>query len=329
MSELGDAALGYVQRGWHVFPLHGIVRGRCTCARRDCSSPGKHPLTRHGLKDASTAGALIEQWWARWPAANVAVATGESSQLVVVDVDLPRALESIDAVIHKLPRNEPTSAGPRPSAAASVGKRPETELQKFVSRLPITLTSLTGGGGLHLLYRGCFRERVRNRTSSLPGMPDLPGIDLRGDGGYVVAPPSVHRSGNAYSWLNPTHPIAELPSWLIEPAREANRPSAPQAPRFADGDGTAYGLAALADEVQHVRSAPVGSRNHTLNRAAFCIAQLVAGGELSESAARSSLFSAATGAGLPDQEICQTIGSGFHAGLRQARTPLPGAETSS
>lgn len=155
-------------------------------------------------------------------------------------------------------------------------------------------------------------------------MPHLPGIDLRGDGGYIVAPPSGHHSANAYSWSEPTHPIAPMPEWLAESVRDVKPPTVPQVPRFTRGDGTPYGLAALADEVDRVRSASVGTRNHTLNRAAFCLAQLVAGGELSEAAARFGLRSAAVAAGLAEQEIRQTIASAFEAGLRQPRVgPQP------
>ena len=72
----------------------------------------------------------------------------------------------------------------------------------MVHKLPRTLTGLTEGGGLHLLYRARFQQRVRNRTSGLRGMRDPLAIHLRGDGGYVVAPPSIHVSGNRYSWLD-------------------------------------------------------------------------------------------------------------------------------
>lgn len=312
------AALAYAHRGWQVFPLHGIVNGRCTCGRWDCSSPGKHPLTRHGVKDSSIDPDVIREWWTRWPAANVGIATGECSRLVVIDVDLPRALSSLDAVIHKLPR---------------------------------TLTALTGGGGIHLLYRGCSQERVRNRTSSLPGMADLTGIDLRGDGGYIVAPPSFHVCGNRYEWLalgrsiqieyphdhdedqerdesvgDPLHAmsllseLADAPAWLVDEARYVTSQAPPSPPRFSDGDGTPYGLAALADEVDRVRTAAVGTRNHTLNRAAFCLAQLVAGGELSESVSRPALIAAALAAGLTEHEIRRTIASAFGAGVCQPRS---------
>ncbi len=120
-TSLVQEALSYAARGWRVFPLHGIVNGRCTCGRRDCSSSGKHPLVRHGVKEASTEASMIQEWWSRWPLANIGLATGKTSGIVAIDIDLPRALPSLDEFVHKLPR---------------------------------TLTGCTGGGGMHLIYRG-------------------------------------------------------------------------------------------------------------------------------------------------------------------------------
>src|SRR4051794_10601547 len=83
------AALSYAVVGWPVLALHTPTRdGGCTCRRADCSSPGKHPGTRHGHRDASTDPAQITVWWTRWPNANVGVRTGE---LIVIDLDGPAA----------------------------------------------------------------------------------------------------------------------------------------------------------------------------------------------------------------------------------------------
>jgi hypothetical protein len=62
VSELRDAALGYAYRGWRVFPLHGFINGICTCGRAECSSPGKHPLVRRGLYEATTDATEIQRW---------------------------------------------------------------------------------------------------------------------------------------------------------------------------------------------------------------------------------------------------------------------------
>src|SRR5215831_6419903 len=88
------AALAYAARGWHVLPLHWIVDGRCSCGDAACKSPAKHPLTKRGLSDATTCEATIRNWWNKWPLANVAIRTGEVSQIFVVDVDGEKGQET-------------------------------------------------------------------------------------------------------------------------------------------------------------------------------------------------------------------------------------------
>lgn len=283
--SLPGSALTYAERGWRVFPLHGIVNGRCTCGRLNCGSAGKHPLVRRGLHEATTDKTQIETWWRRWRNANVGLVTGEASGIVVVDIDLPRAFESLDTIFHKLPR---------------------------------TLTGLTGGGGVHLIYR-CSEDTLGNSAGRLPGIDgNLPGIDLRSNGGYIVAPPSIHRSGRSYEWLNPNAGLKPAPEWLKQPERSFFE-LGDVIPVEFDGPGTAYGRAALDSALTSLRQAPVGQRNHTLNREAFALAQLVAGGELLESAVRESLFCTALSIGLEESESHQTIVSAFRAGLDSPR----------
>jgi hypothetical protein len=286
VTELRASALAYAERGWRVFPLHGIVNGICTCGRTECGSAGKHPLVRRGLYEATTDRGVIKEWWRRWRSANIGLATGADSGLAVIDVDLPAAL-------------------------ASLGKLIEL-------RIPHTLSGLTGGGGLHLVFSSDDAE-LGNSAGRLPGVDDdLPGVDLRANGGYVVAPPSIHRSGGRYAWLDPDRAIAPAPDWLKQPERNYVALGDIAGASF-EGDGTAYGLAVLRDELDRLRAAQVGTRNHELNRAAFVLAQLVAGGELLESAARSSLLGVGLSIGLDEPESRQTIDSAFAAGLRNPR----------
>ena len=84
-----EAALKYAVRGLCVFPVYGITDGKCDCGKNCGRNAGKHPLTSHGLKDATTDAAQIRNWWAQWPNANVAIRTGAESGIFVLDVDGP------------------------------------------------------------------------------------------------------------------------------------------------------------------------------------------------------------------------------------------------
>jgi len=276
-----DAALLYAAAGWAVLPVAGMAAGECGC-RRSCAHPAKHPVTRHGVHDATTDSVLIREWWRRSPAANVGIATGRISGLVVVDIDLPRG-----------------------------GQESLVALRAGGHRLPRTLTVFTGGGGLHLFYAAPAGVRVANTAGRLPGVSEaLPGVDLRGDGGYVVAPPSVHASGIPYQW-HPA-PLMPLPAWACAPAAPERRPPAHVAPPATRT--RAYGSAALARELASVRTLPVGRRNDGLNRAAFSLGRLVGGGHLQEGVVCEALLAAALATGLDEREAKRTIRSGLGAG---------------
>jgi hypothetical protein len=175
-STMGEEALALAEQGQRVFPLFEPTASGCSCAKGACSSPGKHPRTRNGLKDATSDPAQVKAWWSKAPNANIGCATGEG--LVVVDMD-----------------------GPNGQASAQ-------ELE-----LPETATAATGAGR-HLYYLG---DDVPCRANYLPG------IDIRGKGGYVVAPPSRHPSGATYRWSRDLDSIEEAPKWLTGLAEPTNR----------------------------------------------------------------------------------------------------------
>lgn len=128
----------------------------------------KTPLTSHGFKDATTNKDMISSWWDKYPDANIAVATGSrSGGLVVIDLDR-REDKGID------------------------GYETLIDWQKEHGNLPDTWQSITGGGGYHLFYRDSAINRSRAKL--------YPGVDVRGEDGYVVVPPSIHSSGNCYTW---------------------------------------------------------------------------------------------------------------------------------
>jgi putative DNA primase/helicase len=175
------AALDYVRRDWAVLPLTTPTEARCSCTKHDCNKAGKHPRTRHGVNDATTHESVIRGWWSRWPNANVGIATGPLSGLLVLDLDEKDAR----------------------SGFASLAT-----LEQDYGTMPCTLACLTGTGRhLYFRYPGFA---IGNRVGSIGA-----GLDVRSEGGYVVAPPSLHANGKRYRWVNPDAAIAELPPWFL------------------------------------------------------------------------------------------------------------------
>lgn len=144
----------------------------------------KRPLIKwREYQHRLATAAEISEWYRKWPEANVAIVTGAISGLVVLDID---------------PRHD--------------GEHSLAQWEKTYEPLPLSVESRTGGGGRHVYFQhpgGVIHNRV--------GI--VPGIDLRGDGGCVVAPPSIHSSGQAYTWVKGHEPgtlaLAELPDWLL------------------------------------------------------------------------------------------------------------------
>lgn len=177
--------------------------------------------------------------------------------------------------------------------------------------IPTTRIVKTSNGRHFYFFQN--ETRVRNTAGKL-----AQGIDTRGDGGYVVAPPSVHPSGSVYE-VDADEPIALAPDWLGEVLvkRQPERMPMPDIPLFGT---TAYGRRALEQEIDAVAHAVEGTRNDRLNTAAFALGQLVAGGEVDAHDAFNSLEAAAQSAGLPQIEANKTIQSGFIAGQAEPRS---------
>src|SRR5512146_166177 len=156
----------------------------------------KHPLVAWlEFENRCASAREVESWFARWPQANVGIVTGRISGLVVIDLD-----------------------------ARHGGEASLCRLESEHGALPSTVAALTGGGGRHL-YFAHPGGRVGNRVGLYPG------LDLRGDGGCVVAPPSEHPSGRLYAWARGRSPdetsLAPLPPWL-PPGARAGRPGRPR-----------------------------------------------------------------------------------------------------
>jgi hypothetical protein len=198
------------------------------------------------------------------------------------------------------------------------GEASLAELVDAHEALPATLEVRTGGGGRHL-YFAHPGVRVANSVGALG-----PGLDVRGDGGYILAPPSGHASGGTYRRLTPGPP-ATLPGWL-QALMTRGRREATSAVTITVDDvdrsrASAWARAALVAEATRVRRAGVGTRNHTLNRAAFALGQIVAGGHLDAADASGFLCDAALAAGLGEAEAHSTNASGLSAGAACPRHP--------
>lgn len=168
MPEMLEAALTYADLGLAVIPLDGKV-----------------PVFKNWPDVASKDRSTIERWWKQNPKANIGIATGQKSDVFVIDID---------------PRHG--------------GKDSWDELVIQHKGIPDTWQDMTGGGGTHVFFR-----YPSFPVKTCAGV--FPGIDIRGDGGQVVAPPSIHPDTHkAYEWdgLDPIHKqkIAEAPHWLLD-----------------------------------------------------------------------------------------------------------------
>lgn len=223
-SRLLRAALAYAERlGVPVFPAYGITDGRCECGNAVCKSPGKHPRTEKGFKDASADVETIGEWWKRWPNSNIGMPTGLASSLLVLDVDLPRGEQNLLALM---------------------GSR---------GTIPLTALQTTGSGGEQYFFCYPTDAPIYNSAGSHGGIAD--NLDIRGEGGYVILPPSMHVSGRPYKW-NDSARIDQVgandaPEWLLTLIRKTS--SAP------DQNGNGH---------HPLNGVPEGGRNDFLYRLA-------------------------------------------------------------
>jgi hypothetical protein len=172
------AAIAHARKGRAVLPLHWPLHdGKCSCKDSTCNKEGKHPLTRHGLKDASTDPETIRGWWETSPNANLGLVTGGTSGLIVLDVDGEAGRASLAAL------------------TAQCGSLPDTP-QSRTKR------------GHHIFFQYPKAQEIRGSVGQLGA-----GLDIRAEGGYVVIPPSRHQAG-WYQWEN-KKPLADIPSWLL------------------------------------------------------------------------------------------------------------------
>ncbi|MBY0561467.1 bifunctional DNA primase/polymerase [Hyphomicrobium sp.] len=291
--EFRDKAQAYLQLGWAVFPVHslvfetdmrtGEVIPRCTCGWDECPRPGKHPripkkLGGNGVLDATTNSDQIDAWSESYPDANLAVATGRPSGVIAVDID------------------------------GAEGENTISVLAANNYRLPQTVEARSGSGGRHLYYK--WAPGIKTVASVIG-----PKVDLRGDGGQCVLPPSMHKSGNAYTWIRPpeTTFMPPMPMWIIRRLKEvelakqglkyeeyaADRPKRLGRPAIERIMDRARIVAALSPECGH--------RNHTLNQQAFIAFRIADEGHIPDSEVEHHMLAAARACGLTPGEARPTI----------------------
>lgn len=183
-----QAALYLAKQKWKVFPLHYPMVGKCSCGKGTGHPIGKHPMSGGWQKEATTDEKKITAWWKKHPEANIGLATGEGSGLIVLDIDGSEGEATVAARGHE------------PTVVVTTGK----------------------GRQLYFKYPG---EKVRNKVGSYPQ------LDSRGDGGYVVAPGSLHHTGRLYAFDPSFHPdktkLALAPQWWLEVVLDSSTTPAP------------------------------------------------------------------------------------------------------
>jgi hypothetical protein len=210
--SLAEAAKTYAEQGWPVFPL-----------------AGKYPYKgTHGYLDATADPQDVTRIWHERPSANIGLATGAVSGVIVLDLD-PRNAEKQQANLLRVLE------------------------ERYGNQFRETRTVRTAHGGLHLYYRHPKDGKIYPNAVKLGGVA---GIDARGDGGYVVLPPSKLYNSLSYQWGNTEIPIAQAPDWLLALLIREKQGISPQESRFAQSPGSKW----LAQALQE---ASEGNRNLT------------------------------------------------------------------
>jgi hypothetical protein len=276
-----------------------------------CNPKDKRPLVPTGFYAATTDGGQIRAWWRRWPNAMIGVRMGATSRVWAIDPD--------------------ASKDGSPDGVANWA-----ELAAKHGGIPHTHSHNTPNGGHHLLFEWRDNRPVTNREGGLSGL----GINVRGEGGYIVVPPSRMADGRTYEIAEPLDffNFAEAPEWLYDLIQSKPPASSPTAStqsttsisqqamatiRPPAGTHSAYADAALRREYDAVASAPHRGRNNQLNTSTFKLATLVGAGLLNDHAVETAMLDGAAACGLvadDGRDKClATIRSGLSAGIRSPR----------
>lgn len=243
--------------------------------------PDKVPLCPHGRNDATTVSLTIEDWSDKFPDANIGIKTGKTSGICVIDVD------------------------------SEEGERWIASVNKSWAKLPETAEAKSGRGR-HLYFGYPSSLPVKSADGKL-----YSGVDLKASGGSITAPISLHASGKLYEWIVPPfgRHLPTLPLWIVKALQKPE----PKQRRRSDYDGLPPSDTHIQNLLDRVMTAPMGERNHTLNKVAFILGLVVRDGHMTESQAQGLLHQAGVAAGLEQIELVPTIKSGLRSGIRTKR----------
>lgn len=322
LSEMGEAALAYASKGWPVFPCNHLLDippdpERGIMGGKRC----KKPLTPHGFMDATTDPIQIATWWRRWPNALIGTPAGSKTGVWVLDLDLD--LEK-----------------------GKDGLTDLANLEREHGPVPETLTVRTPRGGQHRYFPRDATRPIRNSTGRL-----AKGIDTRGEGGYVILPPSKRADGATYQWVVPWEqaPFVAAPDWIYDLIRsKPNEPDPDPTDKDEDKEdeegpdedpedaersgasmdirGRAAAQVALKGCFDELAATPDGKRNHKLNALAYRLGRMVARGWIDRRDIEKRLLEAAYANNLvldeSERAAMATIQSGLRAGIKNPHPDL-------
>jgi hypothetical protein len=238
----------------------------------------KTPMTPHGFKDATNDRAIVRAWWTEHPQASIGIACGASGWLVL-DIDIDEdtdGFESFDVLREK----------------------------EIVTHDDLdTFTTRTGGGGMQIVWLQPEGVKIGNSAGKLGK-----GLDTRGEGGYIIAPPSGHPSGNLYQIEINSKP-RPAPARLVELLTV--RETLPSGPVTLPKNPSRT----LQRSYERVANATQGTRNETLNKASFYLFGLVKEQQLAHDDVKETMRAAGLRAGLAENEVQATLTSAWRGAM--------------
>ena len=289
MTNLDMLPLSYAASGWPVFPCRPADEYDPETGE---VLPEKAPLISNGFRGATLNERVITELWKRNPGALVGVPTGERIGAWVLDLDV------------------------KPNANGHEWLAVQEDIH---GPLPETARVQTANGGTHIFFRHV--EGVRNRGGLGAG------VDVRGEGGFVIAAGSEMADGRKYEWIDHDGggipAIAQAPQWLLDLVLPPVRQATSHDYHYTPGDNDAYVEGAVRAELSKLAHTGQGERGYQLNASAFSLGQLVGAGALSRAEAERGLYDAAWSNGLVatdgEKEVHAKIRRGLDAGIKQPR----------